>query len=116
MLEHRGIFISKVNWLSNTVDALWIQKEQGVVKEIKTFEKKVHFVHHLLHLAYGSAVLGLSVLVHVLISHHIQNTAKTVHWDAGEIETNFIIHPVHQQGLVQIGVAEDGTVVWRIKK
>ena len=103
-------------FLLNIIDAIWIRKqarEQPLLVSPST--GKVHPIHHLLHLGYGSLVLALSVAAHVMITNHIKSR-RTVWWTGGQIETNYSpsftapTHPVK----IELGVMDDATAVYRI--
>lgn len=79
----------------------------------------IHPNHFLLHALNAILVFGLGIAADVAIVHYLHNQPKTVVWQGGEVQEGFILS--HQplpdtNSPVNLGIASDGTLVWRVPK
>ncbi len=75
--------------------------------------------HHLRHLVSGCIVFTAGVIVTEVIAHLRDHRPQTVRWQTGELQTNYA-RPRNVPGTMpfsfEIGVSDDGRIVWREKK
>lgn len=79
---------------------------------------KVHFKHHLLHSLWSVLVFASGIGADVGIMDYKHSRPKSVLWQDGTRQVGFVMpkNTLPPQGTpVQLGVAEDGMIVWRVK-
>lgn len=74
--------------------------------------------HHIRHLVSGTLVFLLGIAANETLMHLRRHWPKQVRWSATETQRDYLI----PSGLpatnlpVETGIAEDGTVVWRLRR
>ena len=74
--------------------------------------------HHIRHLITGTLVFLLGIAANEALVYLRQHAPKQVRWTATELQPDYALPtglpPTNIQ--VDIGIADDGTVVWRARK
>lgn len=73
--------------------------------------------HHIRHLISGTLVFLLGIAANEALMYLRRHSPRRVRWTATEMQTDYALPnalpPTHVQ--VDMGIAEDGTVVWRVR-
>jgi hypothetical protein len=87
--------------------------QNSPIRPPKTFQP-----HHIRHIVSGTLVFLLGVAANESLMYLRRHWAKQVRWNATEVQRDYSI----PSGLpatnvdVEMGIAEDGSVVWRPRK
>jgi len=74
--------------------------------------------HHIRHLISGTLVFLLGIVANEGLMHLRRHSPKQVRWTATETQPDYLIPAglPATNAQVDMGIAEDGTVVWRPRK
>ena len=74
--------------------------------------------HHIRHLVSGSLVFLLGIAANETLMYLRRHAPKQVRWTATELQPDYALPTGLPATNVQVdmGIAEDGTVVWRARK
>jgi hypothetical protein len=87
--------------------------QNSPIRPPKTFQP-----HHIRHIVSGTLVFLLGIAANEMLMYLRRHWAKQVRWNTTEVQRDYAI----PSGLpptnvaVEMGIAEDGSVVWRPRK